>query len=300
MSYQLELRQIRYFLTLAEELHFRRAAERLYISQPGLSKQIKEMESALGLTLLKRDNRNVKLTAAGAYLKVELTKHLNGLDQTVHHATMIHNGLKGELKLGYVGSAMQQLIPQLMLRIKESQSEILFHLHEMDNHIQIEHLLSNQLDIGFVRLERIPRGLNATEVLKEPFCLVLPKDHKITSENFKNIAQLKNESFILFDRDYGSSYYEKVMQIFDDSGFTPIVSHNTIHSNSIYKLVGHGFGVSIVPKSLKMTYLQDVKFIDLEILSQRTTLSAVWNVNNDNPALSELIEVLGELQFSDC
>ena len=299
MSYQLELRQMRYFLTAAEELHFRRAAERLYISQPGLSKQIKEMETGLGLTLFYRDNRNVKLTAAGSYLKTELAKHLNGLDQTLHHAKMIHKGLKGELKLGYVGSAMQQMIPQLMLRFKQHHGEILFHLYEMDNHVQLEHLLSNQLDMGFVRSERIPRGLHSVKVLNEPFCLVLPIDHPISADNFKEMSQLKNEPFILFDKAYSSSYYEQVMQIFDDDGFTPIVSHSTIHSNSIYKLVEHGFGVSIVPKSLKMDYLQGVKFIDLDNLPQRTTLRAAWNKNNFNPAMTELIQVLGNLQFTE-
>ena len=299
MSYQLELRHIRYFLALADELHFRRAAERLYISQPGLSKQIKEMESALGFKLLKRDNRNVELTAAGIYLKAELSNHLEGLDQKLNHAKLINQGMKGELKIGYVGSAMQQLIPQLMLRFKQAHRQIFFHFHEMDNHVQVEHLLSNQMDIGFVRLERIPRGLSSAEVLKEAFCLVLPIDHVISAENFEEMSQLKNESFILFDKHYSSSYYEKVMQIFDGSGFTPIVNHNTIHSNSIFKLVEHGFGVSIVPKSLKVDHLQGVKFIDLDKLCQRTTLRAVWNTNNYNPAMNELIGVLGDLQFSN-
>ena len=133
MGYQLELRQIEYFLALAEELHFRKASEKLYISQPGLSKQIKEIESLTGIQLFDRHNRKVQLTNAGKYLQTELTKQIRELKQTLANAKLIHEGLKGELKICYVGSAMQQIIPQLMIDFKARNSDILFHLHELDN-----------------------------------------------------------------------------------------------------------------------------------------------------------------------
>ncbi|WP_262713933.1 LysR substrate-binding domain-containing protein [Pseudotamlana haliotis] len=119
---------------------------------------------------------------------------------------------------------------------------MLFSLKEMGNNKQIEALLSEDIDIGFVRFEGIPRGLESSLILKEPFCLVLPKAHPICASNFENMAQLKNEAFILFDPEYSASYYEKVMGVFDYIGFTPIVSHNTIHANSIYKLVEKTLG----------------------------------------------------------
>ncbi len=292
MSYHIGLRQLQYFLAVAEELHFRKAAEKVFISQPGLSKQIKDMESSLGILLLERDNRNVNLTAAGQYLKTEIAGQMGRLDQILHNAKLIHDGLKGELKLGYVGSAMQKIIPQLLVEYKKNQEDILFHLNEMDNHIQVDKLIHNQLDLGFVRLQRIPRVLSSYEVLNEPFCLVLPIGHPLEAQSFEDMSQLKNESFILFDQHYSSSYYEKVMQIFDDCRFTPIVSHNTIHSNSIYKLIENGFGVSIVPNSLKTNNLKNIKFIDLDHLPQRTTLSAVWRADNSNPILSQFITAI--------
>ena len=250
------------------------------------------MESSLGILLLERDNRNVNLTAAGQYLKTEIAGQMGRLDQILHNAKLIHDGLKGELKLGYVGSAMQKIIPQLLVEYKKNQEDILFHLNEMDNHIQVDKLIHNQLDLGFVRLQRIPRVLSSYEVLNEPFCLVLPIGHPLEAQSFEDMSQLKNESFILFDQHYSSSYYEKVMQIFDDCRFTPIVSHNTIHSNSIYKLIENGFGVSIVPNSLKTNNLKNIKFIDLDHLPQRTTLSAVWRADNSNPILSQFITAI--------
>ncbi|WP_194768055.1 LysR family transcriptional regulator [Tamlana sp. I1] len=292
MSYQLELRHIKYFLAVAEALHFRKAAEKLFISQPGLSRQIKEMETSLGVKLFNRHNRQVQLTQAGLYLKEELSKNLKHLDNILNHAKHLEDGKDGELNFGYVGSAMQNIIPELLLKFTENHPNVLFSLKEMDNIKQIEGLFAQDIDIGFVRLERIPRGLDSQLILKEPFCLVLPENHSITNKNFKNIAQLKNESFILFDPEYSASYYEKVMGIFDDSGFTPIVSHNTIHAGSIYKLVENGFGISIVPKSLKTSENPKLKFIDLSMIPQRTSLSAIWKKENSNPILTKVLALI--------
>ncbi|PKQ45942.1 LysR family transcriptional regulator [Confluentibacter flavum] len=292
MSYQIELRHIRYFLAVADTLHFRKAAEKLFISQPGLSRQIKEMEDQLGITLFDRHNRQVLLTNAGLYLKQELSNNLKSLDAILNHAKLLQAGKDGQLSFGYVGSAMQHIIPELLLKFTQNHPSVLFSLKEMDNQKQIEGLLAQDIDIGFVRLERVPRGLEIYPLLKETFCLVLPKDHPIDRSNFKNIAQLKSEPFILFDPEYSASYYEKVMEIFDESGFSPMVSHNTIHADSIYKLVEHKFGVSIVPKSLQTVNNDSIKFIELDTISQRTVLSAVWDKNNINPMLVHFLNLI--------
>ncbi|CAM1368506.1 Transcriptional regulator [Tenacibaculum sediminilitoris] len=292
MSYQTELRHLRYFLTVAEELHFRKAAERLFISQPGLSRQIKQMEDDLNIELFKRHNRKVALTPAGLYLKDEISRNLKNLDNIINHAKLLQDGKQGKLEFGYVGSAMQEIIPNLLVSFKKKHTNVQFGLKEMDNEKQIENLLHKKIDIGFVRLDRVPRGLNIQPVLKENFCLVLPKNHLINNQNFKNLHQLKNESFILFDPSYSPSYYEKVMQIFTDSGFTPLISHNTIHAASIYKLVENNFGLSIVPKSLQQGYNMNIKFIELDKINQHTTLSVVWDKDNRNPLLNTLLKMI--------
>ncbi len=131
MSNQLELRHYRYFLALAEDLHFRKAAERLFISQPGLSRQIKQMEENLGIELFERHNRKVKLTKAGLYMQNELSHHLKRLDDIVEHAKLLNDGLDGHLNLGYLGSAMQDVIPNLMLEFKKHHPKVLFSLKEI-------------------------------------------------------------------------------------------------------------------------------------------------------------------------
>jgi DNA-binding transcriptional LysR family regulator len=291
MSYQIELRHIRYFLAVAEELHFRKAAEKLFISQPGLSRQIKVLEEELGIVLFERHNRKVVLTKVGEYLKEEFSIQLKTLSKTLDNAKLLEDGKKGALKIGYVGSAMQDIIPNLLLKFEKNNPDILFNLKEIDNNKQIEDLLSFSLDIGFVRLERIPRNLEAKIILKENFCLVLPENHQINKKNFKSLAQFKAESFILFDSKYSTSYYEKVMQIFDDCGFSPLISHNTIHSSSIFKLVENNFGISIVPKSLAQKRGHKIKFIELDQIPQKTTLSVIWNSKNNNPILKNFLEL---------
>ncbi|MEZ7515500.1 LysR family transcriptional regulator [Flavobacterium frigidarium] len=292
MSYQIELRHMRNFLAVAEELHFRKAAEKLFISQPGLSRQIKLLEEELGIILFERHNRKVVLTTVGEYLKTEFTQQLKVIESTLTNAKLIHDGKKGELKIGYVGSAMQDVIPNLLLKFEDKNPNILFDLKEIDNQKQIEDLVSLSLDIGFVRLERVPLTLEIKTILEENFCLVLPKNHPIDKENFENIAQFKEESFILFDAKYSASYYEKVMQIFDDCNFTPIISHNTIHSSSIFKLVENNFGISIVPKSLAKKSGYRIKFIELDTIVQKTKLSIIWNKKNGNPLLKDFLKLL--------
>lgn len=292
MSNQIEHRHLRYFLAVAEELHFRKAADKLFISQPGLSRQIKQMEQDLGVTLFERNNRRVALTKTGDYLQKELQINLKNLEDILAHSKLIHHGKEGHLTLGFVGSAMLQIIPAILKQFNSKFPKVMFKLEEMDNQKQIEGLLSQEIDVGFVRLERVPRSLEIHTVLKETFCLVLPKNHPVNKRNFKNLSQFKDSPFILFDPEYSASYYEKVMQIFDGCGFAPIISHNTIHASSIYKLVENNLGVSIVPKSLQFGYDMNVKFIELDAIPQRAFLSIAWSKNNRNPMLQNILQLI--------
>jgi DNA-binding transcriptional LysR family regulator len=285
----MELRHLNYFLAVAEELHFRKAADRLFISQPGLSRQIKELEEELEVTLFERNNRNVTLTKAGEYLKKELFLNLKVLDSILNNAKRIHNGIDGNLNFGYVGSAMQNIIPNLLVQIRNEYPNIHFNLKEMDNQKQLDNLQTQEIDIGFVRLERVPNNLEIKPILEDTFSLVLPANHQLNANNFTNLTQLKDEAFIMFDPSYSPNYHQKIMQIFDHCGFTPIISHRTVHASSIYKLVEHNFGISIVPSSLEIGSSNNVKFIELKNIPQRTLLSAVWNKQNRNPILAKIL-----------
>ncbi len=288
----MELRYLQYFQTVAEELHFRRAAERLFISQPGLSRQILQLEEELGVRLFDRHSRRVELTPAGRYLHERTTLWLRDLDQTIANTRLTGQGLRGHLRIGYIGSAMQQTIPALLLAVKETYPDVHVSLRELENPAQVLALQNRELDLGFVRMERVPAPLVARPVLEDTFSLVLPEGYPLTAEEFTGLAALRHEPFILFEPAYSESYYENVMQLFDDAGFTPTLSHSTVNASSIYRLVANGFGLAIVPTILREGYAMPVKFIELTQVPQRTTLRVVWDGENEDALLGNVLGLL--------
>lgn len=292
MSYQIELRHFSYFLAVAEELHYRKAAEKLFISQPGLSTQIKQMESILGVKLFERDKRKVSLTAAGTFLKGEVEFIMNHLSQTKKHLKLIDEGHLGEIRIGFLGSAMQTVIPNLLLNLKDKSPEVHTSLEELTNHAQINALLKDKLDIGFVRLARVPNGLQIKPVFEDTFSLVVPIDFEIDETNFRGMRQLAEKDFILFSQDYSSLYFDTVMSICEDAGFTPKVSHKSVHALTIFKLVENRLGISIVPTALQYGFKMNVKFIELKRIKQKAILSVAWKSDNRNPVLLQCLNSL--------
>jgi DNA-binding transcriptional LysR family regulator len=285
MSYQLEIRHLNYFMAVAEELNYRKAAEKLFISQPGLSRQISQMEALLGVQLFERTKRKVELTAAGEYLRHEAHFLINHINRTQVELQRIHAGTQGEINIGFIGSAMQQVIPELMVKMNAHFPETKVSLEEMSNGSQVEKMEKGELDFGFVRLARVPAGFHMHPVLEDTFSVVLPKDHILNEQNFKGVEQLAKEHFILFSSDYSPLYYDMIMSICEDKGFSPNVSHKSVHAPTIFKLVERGLGVAIIPSALQYGFDLDVKFIELKNIPQRTTLSVIWKKANRNPAM---------------
>lgn len=291
-NYQIELRHFTYFLMVAQELHFRKAAERLFISQPGLSSQIKQMEELLEVKLFLRDKKSVTLTPAGHFLKQEVEYLFGQLKNIKKQVKLIGEGSLGELRIGFLGSAMQNVIPELLVNLRDKHPTIKTSLEELSNKAQIHALEKGALDLGFVRLGHLPPSLESRPVFEDTFSLVLPTKAKIDAKNFKGMKQVADESFILFSREYSPLYYDTVMSICKASGFQPFVSHKSVHAQTIFKLVENGLGIAIVPTSLKHGFKMGVKFIELKNVPQRAILSVVWNKENRNPVLSHCLNSL--------
>ncbi|WP_422350035.1 LysR substrate-binding domain-containing protein [Flagellimonas sp.] len=295
MNYQIELRHFIYFLAVAEELHYRKAAEKLFISQPGLSTQIKQMEEILETQLFIRDKKKVQLTPAGAFLKGEVEFVLNHLEQTKKQLKLIGEGHLGEIRIGFLGSAMQNVVPNLLLDLKKQFPLIHTSLEELSNRAQVNAILHDRLDLGFVRLARVPKGLKLRPVFEDTFSLVLPEDHPMESKKFKGMKQVSEDDFILFSQDYSPLYYDTVLSICEDAGFTPKVSHKSVHAQTIFKLVENKLGIAIVPTALQYGFQMRVKFIELKRIKQRAVLSMVWKEDNRNPALENCMDLLMKL-----
>jgi DNA-binding transcriptional LysR family regulator len=288
----MELRHLVYFKAVAEELNYRKAAEKLFISQPGLSRQVKQLEELLGVQLFERDKKRVELTAAGAFLKGEVDFVINHLEATKGQLRLIESGKVGELRIGFLGSASNQILPDLLSRINTEEPLITTSLEELSNSVQVEMIQKVKLDLGFVRLASVPDGLEIKPVFRDTFSLVVPENHSISNSEFRSVYQFSEESFILFSSDYSNHYYEQIMGICRDAGFSPKIRHKSVHALTIFRLVENGLGVAIVPSSLKAGYALKVRFMELQDISQFTELSVIWKPENRNPALMRVLPLV--------
>lgn len=288
----MELRHLLYFKAVAEELNYRKAAERLFISQPGLSRQIRQLEELLEVRLFDRDKKHVELTAAGAFLKGEVDFVINHLESTKSQLKLIESGKIGELRIGFLGSASNRVLPDLLTHLNASQPLITTSLEELSNSVQVEMIQKDKLDLGFVRLASVPEDLEMKPVLRDSFSLVVPQDHPIQVADFRTVSQFKEESFILFSSDYSSYYYEQILSICRDSGFSPKIRHKSVHALTIFRLVENGLGIAIVPTSLKEGYDLNVRFMEIPGIPQFTELSVIWKPANRNPALKRVLPLV--------
>jgi LysR family transcriptional regulator, benzoate and cis,cis-muconate-responsive activator of ben and cat genes len=293
----MEFRQLQYFLGVANELHFSKAAEKLFIAQPALSRQIQALEESLGVLLFERDKRNVKLTPAGEYLREEATQILSQLENISNRTQLIHHGEEGELRIGHPGSAIYSVIPPLLSQLRSVFPQIKANLSEILEDDLFGFLKNYQIDVGFIREPFVDIQLNTKVLMKESFALVLPENHWITSENFVSLAQIKNEPFVLPPRHAGSTYYDLLVRMCEREGFSPNVVHESIHGATILRLVEYNLGISIMPISYRLSTAMRVKFIELKDIPERTQLSMAWRKNDKNPILQNFLKVADEMVF---
>lgn len=288
----MELRQLKYFMMLAHELHFNRAAEKLFIVQPALTKQIKDLEEELGVLLFERTKRSVKLTPAGEFFRSRVENIIQQLEEAKNHVRWVEDGSKGELRIGYVGSCIHTFLPDLLSSLHEKYPHVQTYLNEMTSNSQLSAIQKGELDIAFLRNPPSDRNFGKKLVFSETFSLVLPKNHLVSEENFKNIAQLSDENFILPTRTDGELYYQVQTSICEDAGFSPKIAHETVHGHTVLKLVDHHLGITFLPTSFKEVTNANVKFIELKNISQRAEITALWNLSNPNPSLRRFLEFL--------
>jgi DNA-binding transcriptional LysR family regulator len=288
----MELRHLHYFQAVAEELNYRKAAERLFISQPGLSRQIKQLEEMLGVQLFERDKKHVSLTVSGVFLKGEVDFVMNHLESTKSQLKLIDSGKVGELRIGFLGSASNRVLPDLLTKLNTSEPLITTSLEELSNSVQVDMIQKDKLDIGFVRLASVPEDLEIKPVLRDSFSLVVSQDHPIRELDFNSVSQFSEESFILFSSDYSNYYYEQILGICREAGFSPKVKHKSVHALTIFRLVENGLGIAIIPTSLKEGYDLNVRFMEIPGIPQFTELSVIWKPANRNPALIKAIPLI--------
>lgn len=247
MDRDIELRHLRYFVAVAEELHFGRAAERLHLAQPPLSQQIRKLEEILGHPLFVRTSRAVKLTAAGEMFLERARRTLRNVQEDMDEARSIARGDEGTLRVGFIGSGMLTPLPAMLGRYRQLYPRVQLLLSETYTANIAASLGRGTLDAGFLRDGGPIEGLHVESVFSEPYVAVLPSRHRLAGKSTISPADLRDEPFVFFTPTAGKLAYDKTMWLFEEHGFRPQVVQEAPQWLTILRLVAAGLGVSVGP-----------------------------------------------------
>lgn len=266
MSGQLfELHHLRTFVAVAEELNFRRAAVRLNMTQPPLSRQISLLEHAVGARLLDRTNRSVRLTAAGKRFLSDAIDILTRAESAALFARQAARGESGTIILGFVPSAAIEVVPRIIARLRVEMPGVQLTLREMMTFELIEGLLAGSLELGLLRLPHRNTALPLRKVWSEPFVLAVPRTHPLAVKERVLLEDLDNQPFVGFSTERGGFLYEVVQGFLNSRGVKPVPLFSVAQSHTIMALINEGFGIGLVPRSNRMICMPDTVIRDLDL-----------------------------------
>ena len=291
-SYQsFELRHLCYFLAVAEELHFRRAAQRLHIAQPALSRQIQQLETALDVKLFARTNRSVVLTEAGQVFYAEAKAIFQRIDNAVCLTQRAAKGEWGELKLTFTAPAMSTVLPSILRTYKKSFPKVKITLTELPTSAQIEALLTNKADCGFFHPTMDVSQIATEEIFAEPISIVIPKSHLLAKAKKVKLADLSNDDFILFPRIYNPHLYDHIIAVCQQVGFSPRIVEEISPRSHAIGLVAAEMGITFLSESLCSSCGSDVVYKPLTGLAPQLKLVYGWQSQISSACLLQFLEV---------
>lgn len=286
----IDTRLLRYFMAVADELSFSRAAQRLHLSQPPLSYAIRQLEESLGVQLLRRNSRNVELTAAGVALHREARFLLQRNSELRALVAQIHAGQKGRIKMGFVGSMMYRGLPGLISSWRVRYPDVDVIISEMNSAEMMDMVRHGGLDIGFMHANPLPNELDSIPLMSEPFMLCTPDNHPSAGRPWAELAALTTDRFIFFARAASPSYYQLLLAICQDAGLVPNIAYEVRHWLSVVSLVSQGMGVAIVPACMAGCGLPKIAFTPLPQAHRSETL-CIWR-RHDNSQIVHNIKSL--------
>jgi len=295
----MELRHLRYFSTLADELHFGRAAQKLFIAQPPLSRQIKILEDELGVQLFTRDSRKVKLTGYGEYLKKESERIFADVNGIVNNLKVLKTGKAGTVTIGYVGAVMHSFLPMVLSRIVKEYPGINTMLNELDNESQMKELRNRSIDIGFLRTPVRDDDIVLEQVYSETLSVIISDSHPLAGKKKIMLGDLAEEPFVAFTTRCSPGLRNSIISVCNRAGFMPRITHETSQINTILRLVECNLGYSIIPTSVKMGYNLNLRFIELNKFPERSEVYLANNPDNDNPVIRNIVNVVHSFPFKE-
>jgi DNA-binding transcriptional LysR family regulator len=282
----LDLFQLRCFVAVAEELHFGRAAVRMNMTQPPLSRHIQLLEHAIGVQLLERTSRRVRLTAAGVVLQREANALLRHAERAAEAAARTGKGEAGRVVVGYTAVTGYALIPALLAAAGKSLPQIEIVLEEMVTTDQLQALTEERIDLGFVRPLGASAGLAFHRATREPMVLALPARHPLAKRDRIRAADMAGQPLIMFSAKEGRYFYEKIQALFAASGAQPNYVHHIGQTHTIIALVRAGNGLAIVPESARQLRFENVVYRPLWRRDLHAEVYLAWREDAHNPALA--------------
>lgn len=282
----MDLRQLRYFVTVAEELNFSRAALRLHMSQPPLSYQIKMLEEELGVVLLARNRREVKLTEAGRTFLKDSRQLLDQAQAASNRARQIAGGTYGALRVGMATSAIDHVMPTLLAVMRQQLGSAQVVVVDMGSRDQIHALAQDRLDLGFLHANAVGTTLSHCVVYEGQFVIILPADHSLVSREALTLRDLSDEPMVTFSREHRSVLFDTLVAACMNAGFSPRLTHVARHPLSLIQMVRCGLGVSVVPRAYAESDPDGIVARPLLDLSPGPMqIDAVWRDQNESPLL---------------
>ncbi len=288
----MEFRHLRYFLVLAEELHFGRAARRLAISQPPLSLNIQQLEASVGARLLTRNSKSVQLTAAGLAFVPAAQALLEQAVSAANLAKDVGQGMAGSLTIGFSGTMLFSGLPLILARFQEGHPRLRLLLKELSSSEQLVELAQGRLDLGFVHTMRVPPELSQIRVASQAFVGCLPTTHALAGQTTLALAQLQGEPFAVVSKAVSPDYHERILALCAASGFDPEIRYELRHWLSVVSLVAQGMGVALVPAALQQSALAGAVFVPLQEDAMVYETHCLWKTSRDSPALAAFVHAV--------
>lgn len=291
----MELRTLRYFLAVAEELHFTRAAERLNISQPPLTKHIQQLEAEIGAALFERTKRSVRLTEVGTAFVPEARRLLAQHEVALRVVDRLKKGEVGRVRIAFVPAVIFMDIDTLVRRVEDTLPGVVTTWEEMTTVEQVEALSQDRIDLGFVQAPHDIGSMRCQVVARVPLVAALSSTHPLAGARQISLGRLRDDSFIVIPREIAPGFHDLVTATCMSAGFSPSVRHHAKHMLSIVSLVALGRGVALVPQTLARASLPGVVFKPLRDLRADADYSVLWNPVNQSHALTTLLGLLPSL-----
>jgi len=297
----MELRHLRYFLAVAEERHFTRAAERVGIQQPPLSLQIKQLEEELGTPLFVRQSRGVELTEAGAAFVEEARAILEQVEQAKTHIQRLSRGEAGRIRIGFAGATyFEPTAPALIRDYRARYPDVQLQPEQSNTAELVQALIDGTVDAAFVHtpIGTAP-GLECLPLVDEEMLLALPANHALADQAVVPLAALANDNFILLPREISPGLYDRLIAAFQQAGFTPKLGLTAPQIISIVPMVAAGFGVSLVPRAVSQIDTPGVRYLPIAGQAPRAPIGLAYRVDAGSAALRRFVEAAGQTGKGD-